>query len=754
MMFPLRRLAGKLLPHLLLKLGAIFQTRGNAALALACYREAARSSPADARSPFALGRLLLLQGEMEAAAAAFRAALQARPDYAEAQNNLGVALYEMGQVAEAGDCYQAALRVKPDYAAAYNNLGNVQLSRGRAGAAEAEASFRQALRIDAGYAEAHNNLGLALNEQGRHQEAEQSLRQALKLKPGFAGALSNLGSALQSQGEVEEAVNAYQEALRLQPDLGEAHANLAIVLGDASRLGQAVAYYEQQLRRNPASPEAHNRLGAAFQAQNRWDEANRHFQDALSARPDYAEVYANLGNSFVFLANLEKALESYRKALSLGPNSGAHSSYAFYLNYSPDHDPAEIAAEYRLWASQYASPTVKDTVPFDNPLEPERKLKVGYVSPDFCRHSVAYFIEPVIRHHDRSRFEVYCYSNGVRPDEVTERLKGIADAWRDIRLKTNEQVCELIGSDGIDILVDLAGHTSGNRLLVFARKPAPVQVTYLGHPNTTGLDTIDYRITDAFADPSALTEHYHSEALVRLPRCFLAYAPPLDAPEVAAPPFMEKGHITFGSFNNIAKINQRVIALWASILQAVPRSRLLLKGFAFSSADTKNRFMEMFAQAGIAPERVDLFNFIPEVSSHLELYREIDIALDPFPYNGTTTTCEALWMGVPVVSLAGAAHVSRVGVSLLSNVGFVELIANDADSYVKIAVELANDPARLQQLRSSLRDRMRNSPLTDAAGFTRELEAAYREMWYRWCSLSSMSPAMTPPLETAHDAFQ
>lgn len=728
----LPRLAGKFLPRLFLNLGAIFQARGQSALALACYREAARLKPADARSPFALGRLLLQQGEMESAAMAFREALEARPDYAEAQNNLGIALYEQGQVAEATHCYQAALRLKPDYAAAHNNLGNTHLSQGRA--AEAEACFRRALDSDPNYAEAYSNLGLALKEQGRYQEAEQSLRQALQLKPGFAGALSNLGSALQSQGRTEEAVNAYQEALRLQPDLGEAHANLAIILGDASRLAQAVSYYEKLLRRNPNSPEAHNRLGVALQAQSRWDEANQHFEAALRERPDYAEACANLGNSYVSLADLEKALASYQQALSLGPNSGAHSSYAFYLNYSPGHEPGEVATEYKEWASKYAALPASAMLPHGNSRDPERKLKVGYVSPDFCRHSVAFFIEPVIRNHDRSRFEVFCYSNVARPDAVTERLRAAAENWREIRLKTKEQVSELIRSDGIDILVDLAGHTSGNRLLVFARKPAPVQATYLGHPNTSGLGTMDYRITDALADPPGLTEHYHTEQLVRLPRCFLAYAPPPGAPQVAPPPHLSKGHVTFGSFNNAAKINHRVIALWSKILHAVPGSRLLLKSFAFSSADTKSRFMEMFAREGIEPERIDLFNFIPEVSSHLELYREIDIALDTFPYNGTTTTCEALWMGVPVITLAGAAHVARVGVSLLSSVGLTDLIAESEDNYLARAVALANNPEYSQALRSSLRDRMQNSPLTDAAGFTRELENAYLEMWRRWCA--------------------
>jgi predicted O-linked N-acetylglucosamine transferase (SPINDLY family) len=726
------------------------QKHGNASLALACYREAERLNPADAQSAFLSGRLLLLQGNFETAAAAFREALQARPDYAEAHNNLGVVLYEQGQLSEATDCYRAALRLQPAYAHAHNNLGNVQLSQGQLH--QAEASFRQALRIDPDYAEAHNNLGTALKDQDRFEEAEQSLREALRLQPAFAGALSNLGGVLLSQRKPEEAVNAYREALRLQPGLGEAHASLAMVLGDREQLAQALAYYEQQLRRNPHSPQAHNRLGWALLSRFRFEEAKRQFEAALEERPDFAEAHANLGHNFVYLGDLEKALESFRKALSLKPSSVFHSIYAFHLNYSPDHDPAEVAAEYRQWANQYILPiTAMPT--FGNFPESQRKLKLGYVSPDFRRHSVAFFIEPVICNHDRSQVEVYCYSNVVTADDYTERLKGIADHWRDIRLKSDDQVCEMIQSDGIDILIDLSGHTSDGRLPVFARKPAPVQVTYLGHPNTSGLGAIDYRITDALADPPGLTECYHCEQLTRLPRCFLSYAPPADAPEVAISPVSRKGYITFGSFNNPLKINPGVIALWSRILQAVPASRLLLKSFAFSSASTKSRFTAMFARHGIEPERVELLNFVPAVSGHLELYREVDIALDTFPYNGTTTTCEALWMGVPVIALAGASHASRVGVSLLVHTGLTELIARDADSYLTLALELANDTERLRKLRFSLRDQLRLSPLLDAVGFTRELEHAYRGMWHRWCAQASPSPAGDAQLKMDHAAL-
>jgi protein O-GlcNAc transferase len=726
---PLARLAGKVVPRLLVRLAGLFQARGHPGLAQACYRQASRLDPADAQAHFLLGRQLLLAGEAQPAAAALRKAIEARPNHAEAHNNLGVALYESGQTREAADCYRAALQLRPDYAAAHNNLGNVQLSEGQT--ADAEASFRRALQSDPGYAEAHNNLGLALMRRGNYPEAEAALREALRINPRFAGALSNLGSALQGQGRIEDAIASYHEALRHRPDLGEAHANLGIVLGDTERLAQAIGYFEQQLRRNPSSAEAHNRLGSALQAQTRYGEAYEHFQKAMAARPDYAEVYVNVANNYVFLGMVEKALESYRKALSYGPNANAQSSYAFYLNYSPGHTAAEVAAEYRLWGATYATPA-DSIVKLANSRDGRRRLRIGYVSPDFCEHPVSFFLEPVLRHHDRSRVEVFCYANGIRNDDVTKRLKGLAVAWRDISLKPNRTVRELVREDAIDILVDLAGHTSRNRLTLFTPRAAPVQVTYLGHPNTTGVETMDYRLTDALADPPSMTETYHSEELFRLPRCFLAYAAPENAPAVAPAPFVRKGHVTFGSFNNAAKVNPRTVAAWSRILREVPGSRLLLKNFSLSNPISKRYFAEMLTGEGIAAERFDLLDSIPELASHLDLYGEIDVALDTFPYNGTTTTCEALWMGVPVVGLAGPAHVSRVGVSLLHAVGLSSLVGRDEDEYVRIAVEFGNDPERLQELRTGLRERLQASELGDAAGLTRAIEDAYGQMWGRW----------------------
>jgi predicted O-linked N-acetylglucosamine transferase (SPINDLY family) len=363
---------------------------------------------------------------------------------------------------------------------------------------------------------------------------------------------------------------------------------------------------------------------------------------------------------------------------------------------------------------------------------PDRRLRIGYVSPDFRAHSVASFLEPVLARHDTDNFDVVCYAQVAHPDRTTERLRQLAGHWRDTCAQSDEQVANMIRQDRIDILVDLAGHTRNNRLTVFTHRPAPIQLTYLGYPNTTGLPQIDYRLTDALADPPE-ADALHTERLVRLPRGFLCYSAPQDAPAVSPLPATAVGHITFGSLNNLAKVNEQVVELWARVLHAVPGAQLLLKGKALCDQATAGRFVEMFARHRIPADRLRLASWAATRAQHLTTYAQVDIALDPFPYNGTTTTCEALWMGVPVVALAGDRHAARVGVSILTHVGLREFIATTPDDYVRTAAGLAADRARLVALRASLRRRMADSPLCDGAAFTRDIEATYRAMWETWC---------------------
>jgi predicted O-linked N-acetylglucosamine transferase (SPINDLY family) len=375
---------------------------------------------------------------------------------------------------------------------------------------------------------------------------------------------------------------------------------------------------------------------------------------------------------------------------------------------------------------------LRSAVAHSNSRDPARRLRIGYVSPDFRAHAVANFFEPLLSCHDRSQFFIACYSNCPAPDAVTRRIESAADLFRDITALDDAAAADLIRSDGIDVLVDLAGHTARNRLLCFARKPAPVQVTYLGYPDTTGLSAIDARFTDALADPPH-TDIYHSESLIRLPAPFLCYQPPVDAPSPAPPPMLANGYITFGSFNNFTKLNRQTIKLWAQLLKSVLTARLLLKADALADPLVAESARAAFAPHGIPAQRLTLSGFVPTTAGNLDFYRNIDIALDPSPYNGTTTTCEALLMGVPVVTLAGQTHVSRVGVSLLTGVELTSLISTDADDYIRRAAVLAVDVNQLTTLRETLRARLLRSPLADAGRLAANIESAYRTLFSQWC---------------------
>jgi predicted O-linked N-acetylglucosamine transferase (SPINDLY family) len=389
-----------------------------------------------------------------------------------------------------------------------------------------------------------------------------------------------------------------------------------------------------------------------------------------------------------------------------------------------------VFAEHRQWGRLHADALTAAAGPHSNDRTPDRRLRIGYVSGHFFGHAVNFFSEPILASHDHRQCEVYCYSNSAHADETTARLRTYAQQWREIHALDDEQAAELVRQDQVDILVDLAGHIGGNRLLVFARKPAPIQVTYIGYQNTTGMAAMDYRLTDEWADPPGMSEAYYTEKLVRLPRSFFCYRPSPEAPAVSPLPALSNGFVTFGSFNNFAKVTPEVLSAWGALLQAVPQSRLVILAHAVRSLG--EYLARAFERQGISAERVTLADRCSR-GEYLEWIRRVDIALDPFPFNGHTTTCDALWQGVPVVTLAGRTYASRFGSSAHVNLDLRDLIAQSPEQYVEIATRLAGDVGRLSELRATLRERMAGSPLLDFAGFTRHLEAAYRQMWQRWC---------------------
>ena len=703
---------------------------GRLAKAEACYRRVLAAQPDHADALHLLGVIVHKMRNDDRGIELIRHAIQRNGKNPTYFYNLGVALNDKGKLDEAIAAYRAAIAVKPDFADAHCNLGAALKDQGKLD--QAIAAYRQAIAIKPNYAMAHSNLGIALNDQGILDEAIAAYRQAIAIKPDYAEAHSNFGNALKNQGRLDEAVAAHRQAITVKPDFAEAHSNLGNALKNQGKLDEAIAAYRQAIAIKPDYAEAHSNLGNALKNQGKLEAAIASYRQAIATDPDLAEAHSNLGIALSNQGKLEEAIASYRQAIATNPDlAEAHSNLLFCLNYDDKSTAAQLFAAHREWDERYGRPLSRPTV-YANERETERRLRVGYVSPDFRQHSVAYFLEPLLKGHDRQAVEVFCYAEVRQPDSVTARLHGLADHWLTTVGLSDDELAERIRADGIDILVDLAGHTAHNRLPVFARKPAPVQATWLGYPNTTGLEAIDYRLVDAVTDPAGEADAWASETLVRLEGGFLCYGGLRDAPEPTAPPCLNAGTVTFGSFNNPAKVSAATFDAWARLLARLPQARLLLKGKPFADA-TRALFLAHLGERGVAAERVELVAWLPNNAAHLALYDRIDIALDPFPYNGATTTCEALWMGVPVVTLRGDRHAGRVGASLLGQIGLPDLIANSVEEYVEIALALAGDPGRLHDLRRSLRPRLAESPLCDGHAFARKVEVAYRAMWRRWC---------------------
>jgi len=585
-----------------------------------------------------------------------------------------------------------------------------------------------------------------LAEAGRGAEAEAALRAILVEDSKHSQTLRRLAWIHYLRGEVPTAAKLLVASLERDPDHAEAHFNLGTVFRDLGQRKEAEASYRRGLALKPGSVEGYNNLGTLLEDMGRYDDAEASYRQAISMAPLLAHPYSNLGVLLKEAGKISEAISELRRAVALKSDlAAARSNLLYTLNYDETISYEAHFLEHKTWGASQITTAANDTSRFVNSRDPNRRLRVGYVSGDFRHHSVAFFLEPLIAAHDKRNVEVTLYSNDLRSDAVTARLKAHADHYVPIREMSDELAASRIREDGIDILIDLSGHTAGNRMALFARRPAPIQVTWLGYPNTTGLPTIDYRLTDAIADPPNDADVLSTERLVRLAHGFLCYRPLDHAGPVAPLPAATAGHVTFGSFNNFAKLSPQTIALWARILNAVPGSRLFLKVLQFKDAGVRQRCIATFAAHGITSDRLDLMGPLNEPSKHLEQYSHVDIALDPLPYNGVTTTCEALWMGVPVVTLRGDRHAARVGASILTTLGLPHLVAETPDEYVAIAAKLAGATGELAELRAGLRERMRQSPLCNAGGFAKEVELAYRTMWQNWCKTSASQKTAAAP---------
>jgi predicted O-linked N-acetylglucosamine transferase (SPINDLY family) len=541
-----------------------------------------------------------------------------------------------------------------------------------------------------------------------------------------------------SQGESEKAAQILSEETlenhieaASPPEKEFIRYSVASLLYQIKQPQRAEILYKEILKSMPKNIAVHNELAGLCRNQGRVNEAVEYLQTAAKIKPDESRIEGNLGVFLLQLGQTDEAMELLRKTVKQTPdNNAAYSNLLLSMHYVPGITRKDIFEESKRWAQSNAPAHLAKTRHNNDP-DPNRRLRIGYISPDFRQHSIAFFIEPLLDGHNREAVQVYGYGNITTPDETTKRLKEKFDTYRDIKTLTDKEVVDLIENDEIDILVDLAGHTGDTRVYVMAYKPAPIQVTWLGYPDTTGMGQVDYRITDSIADPPGSQEFY-TEQLYNLPDGFLCYGPGESMPPFTPLSALEKGHITFGAFSESCKINSVVIDLWSRILKATKDSELLLKFKAGRDDEACQMYLKRFEKAGISPERITISGWL-SLQDHLKLYNQIDISLDTYPYNGTTTTCQALLMGVPVISLVGEHHMSRVGLSLLTRLGLEFFAASTPDEYVSKACALAAKPDALAKIRTTMRARMAVSPLCNRDLFVRNIEQAYRKMWHRWC---------------------
>jgi predicted O-linked N-acetylglucosamine transferase (SPINDLY family) len=636
--------------------------------------------------------------------------------------------HQAGRLAEAEALYRQILAQIPDHAGVLHLLGVLACQVGRLAAAIDLIS--RAIAIEPGVAGYHSNRAEACRRAERWDEAVAGFQHAIALENGVAQTHANLAGALWGQGRLDEAIAAARQAIVLDPACADAHANLGNALKDQGRFDEAIDALERAIAIRPDFALAYNNVGCALLARGEPEAAETALRRAIVLCPDLAEAHSNLGNALKDTGRIDEALASYRRALALRPGLATAASCLLYaLHFQPEQDARSILAEHRAWARQFAEPVAAEIRPHPNDRTPDRQLRVGFVSPDFRSHALGRSLLPLFASHDRAQAAFVAYSDVRAPDGITSALRGLADEWLDVAGTSDERLAERIRTDRIDILVDLALHTAGNRMLVFARKPAPVQVTMLGMPATTGLATMDCRVTDPYLDPPGTSDADYRERSVRLPHCFWCYQPPEDAPAPGALPALKNGFITLGCLNQFAKVSAPALDQWIKILQSLTGSRLLIHAPAGRHRDL---VLARFQEGGVSPDRVGFCSRLPR-AEYLGRYGQIDLGLDPFPYNGGITTMDALWMGVPVITLAGRTAVGRAGVSILSNVGLTAFVASSAEQYAAIAVASAQDLARLAAVRAALRERMRSSPLLDGQRYASAVDAALRAIWQTWC---------------------
>ena len=701
--------------------------------------EPQRRHAKSAQLAYLLGMAALLQGRPLEAVPLLTRAAELDPRMAPALYNLGFALEKLDRPDEAIAAYRRTVAAAPKLAEAYNNLGNVLQKLDRYD--EAVVVFDKAVALRPEIAEYKMNRGNALRALERLEEAVAAYEEALRLNPGLVEGNVNLAMTLLLLGRHEDSVQVSQRVIEQRPDSFEAYQSMGHALQKLRRHAEAAEAYRRAAELRPDDALAHKDLGLALRDAGHYEAALSSLRRALELRPDYDLAINLIAGTLLDMGRIPEAIDTYREGLALDPDGvfGMHSNLLLTLNYQAGATSGALLAEARAFgekAARKASPFVGH----DNARDPDRRLRIGLVSGDLGQHPVGYFMQNVLEALDPDRLEVFAYATVERKDALNQRLRRAIPHWReaDGAKLSDEALARQIRADGIDILIDLAGHTGHNRLPVFAWKPAPVQVSWLGYLGTTGLEAMDYILADAWALPAG-EEVQFTETPWRLPESYICFSPPDSTVGVGPLPALDKGYITFGCFNNLNKITDGVVACWARVLQAVPNGRLYLKTKSLEVPEAREALLASFARFGIAPERLLIKGRFESHEAHFRAYHDVDLALDPFPYPGITTTVEALWTGVPALAMKGDRFISHQGETILHNVGLPQWIAADADDYVAKAAAFAGDIRALATLRDGLRERLLASPLCDAPRFAHNLEAAFRGMWRKWCEQQGTS---------------
>ncbi len=680
-----------------------------------------------------LGNVLGQRGQLDQASALLKRALELNPRHASAMVDLGNVHRASGEPQRAMECYQGALGVSPENVAANRNLGYLQLEGGQD--AEGLKHLKTAVAAEPEVLQDQFTLAEVLFKSGACAEAIPHYIKTVELKPGLALAHYHLAFSLSDCGSHDEALKHYREAIALDPNDYRARNDFAVLLQKFARYEAAIEEFKKTIELNPKVPGGYINLGNVYRDLLKFAEARRYYEKALEVDPDNFDAHNNLGTVLKDQGRVAEGTEHLRRAIELRPGSHkVHSNLLLNLQYMDGVSIETLEEAHADWVRCQIGDDVRPASNHPNSRDPERVLRIGYLSPDLRTHPIGLFLEPVLEAHDESRVHVTCYADLEAIDAVTDRLKLLVDEWRPIASRADDDVAETIHSDGIDILVDLAGHTANNRMRLFAQKPAPVQATWIGYLHSTGISQIDYLIADAVSVPEDSRQCF-SEKVVRLPQCFLCYGQPENRPAVAPPPVIANGFVTFGCFNNLAKVSGGTLTLWKKILSRTENSRLLLKNFAFNDAQICEEYLDKLDALGFDIARVSLQGPLGH-GEYFASYGQVDIALDPFPFSGGTISADALWMGVPVVTLAGDRMASRTSASILTCLGLSSLVTSDGDSYVNAAVSLAKDPAGLASLRQGMRPRFAQTALGEPEIFTANLETAYRQMWQEWCRRS------------------